>query len=82
MWYYKNMKNKVFTAIIKKDKKYFIGWIEEIPGVNTQGKNKKEILNNLSEALSLILETNKMFTLSEMASTPAKYFFREKLEIA
>lgn len=75
------MENKVFTAVIKKDRKYFIGWIEEIPGVNTQGKTKKEILNNLSEALSLVLETNKMFTLSLMATTPAKYFFREKLEL-
>ena len=33
------MKNK-FTAVIKKDAYWWIGWVEEIPGVNSQGKTK------------------------------------------
>ena len=37
-----------------------MGWIEEIPGVNTQGKTLKEAKENLKEALLLILETNKI----------------------
>jgi len=36
-----------------------LGWVEEIPGVNTQGKTLKETKENLQEALTLILETNR-----------------------
>ena len=48
-----------FTAIYKKLGKWYVGWIEEIPGANTQGKTLKEVKENLKEALALILETNK-----------------------
>jgi len=37
-----------------------LGWIEEMSGVNTQGKTLKEVKENLKEALLLILETNKL----------------------
>ncbi len=49
-----------FTAIYKKTGKWYLGWIEEIPGVNTQGKTLREAKENLREALSLILETNRI----------------------
>jgi predicted RNase H-like HicB family nuclease len=48
-----------FTAIYCQDKDYFLGWVEEIPGVNTQGKTLEEAKENLKEALELILETNR-----------------------
>jgi len=48
-----------FTAIYKKSGKWFLAWVEEIPGVNTQGRTLKEAKENLKEALSLILETNR-----------------------
>lgn len=51
---------KQFTAIYKKSGKWYLGWVEEIPGVNTQGKTLKEVKENLKEALLLILETNKI----------------------
>jgi len=35
--------------------------IEEISGVNTQGKTLKEARNNLKEALALVIETNRLF---------------------
>ena len=54
-----------FTAIYKKSGKWFLGWIEEIPGVNTQGKTLKEVKENLKEALLLILETNKFLNKKE-----------------
>lgn len=44
-----------FTAIYKKTGRWYSGWIEEIPGVNTQGKTLKETKENLREALLLIL---------------------------
>ncbi len=53
---------KEFTAIYKKSGKWYLGWVEEIPGVNTQGRTLKETKENLKEALSLILETNKKIT--------------------
>ncbi len=55
-----------FTAIYKKTKKWFIAWIEEIPGVNTQGKTIKEARENLEEALLLILETNRASSRSQL----------------
>jgi len=48
-----------FTAVYKKQGKWYLGWVEEIPGVNTQGKTLKETKNNLKEALFLVLEANK-----------------------
>ncbi len=48
-----------FTAVFKKSGKWYVGWIEEVPGVNTQGKSVKEVKENLKEALRLILETNR-----------------------
>lgn len=53
-----------FTAIYKKQGKWYLGWIEEIPGANTQGKTLKEVKDNLKEALSLILETNRILNKS------------------
>ena len=40
-----------FTAVIKKDSDWWIGWVEEIPGVNSQGKTRAELLKNLRSAL-------------------------------
>lgn len=48
-----------FTAVYEKRGKWYLGWVEEISGVNTQGKTLKETKENLKEALFLILETNK-----------------------
>jgi len=51
-----------FTANYKKSGKWYLGWVEEIPGVNTQGKTLKETKENLKEALLLILETNRIIS--------------------
>lgn len=50
-----------FTAIYQKQGKWYLGWIEEIPGVNTQGRSLKETKENLKEALSLVLDANQDF---------------------
>ena len=52
--------SRQFTAIYKKSGKRYLGWIEEIPGVNTQGKTLKETKENLKDAVLLILETNRV----------------------
>jgi len=59
--------SRQFTAIYKKSGKWYLGWIEEIPGVNTQGKTLKEVKENLKEALLLILETNRFLNNREVS---------------
>ncbi len=58
-----------FTAVYKKTKNWFVAWVEEIPGVNTQGKTLTEARENLREALFLILESNKQSSRSHSRST-------------
>ena len=33
-----------YTAVIQRDGQWWIGWIEEVPGVNSQGRTRKELL--------------------------------------
>jgi predicted RNase H-like HicB family nuclease len=49
-----------FTAVIEKKGRWYVAWVEEIPGVNTQGKTLAEARRNLKEALQLILEQNRL----------------------
>jgi len=51
--------SQVFTALIKHDAPWWIGWVEEIPGVNSQGKTREELLENLRSALEEALEMNR-----------------------
>lgn len=48
-----------FTAIIEKDDDWYIAYCPEIPGANGQGKTKEECLQNLKEAIALILEDRR-----------------------
>jgi predicted RNase H-like HicB family nuclease len=52
------MKNR-YTAVIKHDSGWWIGWIEEIPGVNCQGKTRAELKKNLRSALTEALEFHR-----------------------
>ena len=57
-----------FTAVIKQDAGWWIGWGEEIPGVNSQGKTRVEPLKNLRSALKGALEFNREDALSAAQS--------------
>jgi predicted RNase H-like HicB family nuclease len=48
-----------FTAITKQDGDWWIGWIEEVPGVNAQEKTKDALISSLKEILSEALEFNR-----------------------
>ena len=48
-----------YTAVIQQSEGWWIGWIEEVPGVNSQGKTREELLENLREALGEALEMNR-----------------------
>jgi len=48
-----------FTAVYQKTKDWWIAFVEELPGANTQGKTIDEARENLMEAVELILESNR-----------------------
>ncbi|MFX0100217.1 MAG: type II toxin-antitoxin system HicB family antitoxin [Candidatus Hodarchaeota archaeon] len=48
-----------FTAIYQKVPEGYIGYVQEIPGVNSQGDTLEEVRENLKEALELILACRK-----------------------
>jgi len=50
---------RTFNVVIKQDDGWWIGWVEEIPGVNSQGKTRAELLRNLRSALKEALEFNR-----------------------
>ena len=47
------------TAVFERTQNWWIAYIEELPGVNTQGETMEEARENLLEALELVLETNR-----------------------
>ena len=53
------MKLRTYTGVLRKDGGWWIGWVEEIPGVNSQGKTRAELLKNLRSALREALEMNR-----------------------
>jgi len=53
-----NMQDK-YTAVVKKSGKWWIGWIEEIPGVNCQETTKDELVESLRVTLKEALEFNR-----------------------
>lgn len=48
-----------YTAITKQDGDWWIGWIEEVPGVNAQERTKEGLLQSLREILREALEFNR-----------------------
>ena len=48
-----------YTAIVKKDGDWWVGWIEEVPGVNAQEKTKAKLMASLKTVLAEALEFNR-----------------------
>lgn len=67
-----------FTAVFEKVNDWYVGYIEELPGANTQGKTLEEARENLREAVELILKSNKEYITKQMPGTHA---IREKMKI-
>ena len=51
-----------FTAVFEQDGDWWIGYVEELPGANTQGKTLEEARENLKEAISMVIEANRELT--------------------
>ena len=48
-----------YTAITKQDEDWWIGWIEEVPGVNCQERSKDDLMATLRETLREALRMNR-----------------------
>jgi len=48
-----------YNAVVQQDGQWWIGWVEEVPGVNSQGRTREELLDNLRDALQEALEMNR-----------------------
>ncbi len=70
------MRKASFTAVIQKRPKGYIGWVEELPGTNTQGKTKREVLSNLKEAVILVLGSHK-----NIADSKGRFVYRHALSV-
>ena len=68
-----------FTAVFMKVPEGYVGFVEELPGANTQGKTLREVRKNLREAVQLVLEANRKLAEQEIAD---KSVIREKIEVS
>lgn len=53
-----------YTAVVQQDGDYWIGWIEEIPGVNCQEATRDELMESLRVTLAEAIEMNRREALS------------------
>jgi predicted RNase H-like HicB family nuclease len=67
-----------FTAVFRKVPEGYIGFVEELPGANTQGETLEEVRANLEEAVRLVLEANRLLAEEELAGAEV---IREPLRI-
>ena len=63
---------QTYTAVIQQDKDWWIGWIQEFPGVNCQERTKDELLETLRITLRETIEYNR-----EEAINAAKVEYQE-----
>jgi len=68
-----------FTAVFQQVPEGYVGFVEELPGANTQGATLEEARANLAEAVRLVLEANR--TLAEEAFG-GKDVIREPLRLS
>jgi predicted RNase H-like HicB family nuclease len=59
-----------YTAVVQQRGPAWIGWVEEIPGVNSQGNSREELLDNLQSALQEALEMNRADALAAAQGEP------------
>ena len=52
--------NLKLTKVFQKVPEGYIGFVEELPGANTQGETLEETRANLEEGIELVLEANRV----------------------
>jgi predicted RNase H-like HicB family nuclease len=68
-----------FTAVFEQDGEWWIGYLEELPGANTQGRTLDEARENLKDAVRLLIAANRALTRRELQG---KTIIREELVVA
>jgi predicted RNase H-like HicB family nuclease len=68
-----------FTAIYEKRGDVYIGYVEELPGANTQGDTLEEVKANLKEAVELILLSNRQLAELQLSGSSVE---REELMVS
>ncbi len=68
-----------FTAVFQKVPEGYIGYVEELPGANTQGDTLEEARENLKEAIELVLEANRELSEESLAGADV---IREPMQMA
>ncbi|MBM3216952.1 type II toxin-antitoxin system HicB family antitoxin [Candidatus Poribacteria bacterium] len=58
-----------FTAVYEKRGRWYVAYVEEIPGVNTQARTLREARENLREALELIVTANRELSERQLQGT-------------
>ena len=48
-----------YTAVLKQDSDWWIGWIEEVPGVNCQERTREDLVTSLRKVLAEAIEFNR-----------------------
>ncbi len=66
------------TAVFQKVAEGYIGFVEELPGANTQGSSMDEVRANLEEAVSLVLEANRFLSEESLKGTSV---IRETMQV-
>jgi predicted RNase H-like HicB family nuclease len=67
------------TAVLQQVPEGYIGFVEALPGANTQGATLEEARENLREAVQLVLEANRALAEEELRGRPV---IREPLRIS
>ncbi|MBI5328707.1 MAG: type II toxin-antitoxin system HicB family antitoxin [Deltaproteobacteria bacterium] len=60
--------NTEYTAVVKQEGDWWIGWIEEIPGVNCQGHTREDLMESLRATLKEAIEFNRQDALSAVGA--------------
>ena len=50
---------QTYTAVVKQDANWWIGWVEEVPGVNCQEATREELMESLRITLTEAIEFNR-----------------------
>ena len=67
-----------YTAVVQQDGEWWIGWVQEVPGVNSQGETRAALLDNLREALGEAIEMNRQDAKSAWAFEVVELNDRER----
>jgi predicted RNase H-like HicB family nuclease len=63
---------QLFEATIEKREKWYIGWVDAIPGAFSQGRTINEVEENLKEAVQLIIESQRELRKQKSSGTTLK----------